>query len=226
MITASKDDAQILKRIAQWLENSYRNKMYLGGILYLHDISIKKFTGTARKNLELFSRLCGSAAISKVVLVTTCWGTSEQVHEDKREAELKSTHWGPLIRQGAEVQRFLRVVNDRDPAWQIIDIFLNRIAIPQKASTHESLQIQIELVDRHLIIPETEAGKELRYTLKQLLDIQKEAAALEAQLAKGGDSDAKAKLEEAKTKIQNLQVQIKSLGIPLPRRLLKVFGFL
>ncbi|KDR80545.1 hypothetical protein GALMADRAFT_115308 [Galerina marginata CBS 339.88] len=217
-----KEDVDILKSIAKWLENSYRKKMFLGGVLYLHDISIKKFTGTARRNLELFSRLCGEASVNKVVLVTTNWGVSSE-HEANREKELQSSHWKPLMNNGAKVHRFLR---DWNSAWDIIDVFLDRINTPRKAPVHAALQIQMELVDRHLIIPETQAGKELRYTLKQILEIQKEAAELEAVLAKGEDPSAKEKLEEAQKNMQKLQEQIQALKIPLPRRLRRLFGFL
>ena len=203
---------------------SYRNKMLLGGILYLHDISIKKFTGTARRNLELFSRLCGSAAISKVVLVTTCWSQPDQDLEKRRQDELTSSHWKSLIHEGAQVKKFYK--GSQDSAWDIVDVFLERIPKHRKQTLSDILQIQSELVDQHLIVPETEAGKELRYSLQQLLEIQREAAEFEARLAKKGDTDAKVKLDEAQEKMKNIRQQIKNLGVPLPRRIRRFFGLL
>jgi len=196
--------------------------MTLCGVLYLHDISIKKFTGTARRNLEMFSRLVGEPAVNKIVLVTTNWGVSAE-HEANRAGELQSTHWKSLIDSGAEVHRFFK---DWNSAWDIIDVFLARVDTPQKLPVYQALKIQMELVDRHLMIPETAAGKELRYTLKQILEIQKEAAELEEVLAGGGDPTAKAKLEEAQKQMQQLQEQIKALKISLPRRLRRLFGLL
>lgn len=46
-------DAEILKRIAEWLEKSYHDHaVVLAGVIYLHDISHDRFSGTARRNLE------------------------------------------------------------------------------------------------------------------------------------------------------------------------------
>ena len=188
--------------------------MFLGGVLYLHDISVKKFTGTARKNLDLFSRLCGDAAIDKVLLVTTNWGVTKD-YEDQRETELKSTHWKFMMDNGAGTHQFRR---NWTSAWDIIDVVLERVET-QTRPDYRSLLIQMELVDRHLIIPETEAGKELRFTLKQILEIQREAAHPDA-LA--GD----AAIEEAQEKIRKLQEQIKDLKISLPRRLRRLLHLL
>ena len=190
--------------------------MFLGGVLYLHDISVKKFTGTARRNLDLFSRLCGDAAIEKVLLVTTNWEVSKD-YADQREAELKSTHWKFMVDRGAGTHRFRR---NWTSAWDIIDVVLERVETPQPQSDYQSLLIQMELVDRHMIIPETEAGKELRFTLKQILEIQREAAHPDA-LA--GDAAA---IKEAQEKIQKLQEQIKDLKISLPRRLRRLLHLL
>lgn len=50
--------------------------MMFGGAIYLHDISSKRFSGTAKRNLDIFSHLCGEAAVDTVVLVTDALGSA------------------------------------------------------------------------------------------------------------------------------------------------------
>ncbi|KDR82113.1 hypothetical protein GALMADRAFT_135478 [Galerina marginata CBS 339.88] len=99
-------DTVILRRIAEWLEKSYGDNMILGGVLYLHDISNDRFSGTARRNLEMFQHLCGNDALSKVVLGTTKWGRIPQEFSISQEKELKEVHWKTLLKKGSTVCRF------------------------------------------------------------------------------------------------------------------------
>lgn len=213
-------DAVILRRIAEWLEKSYRQNMVLGGVLYLHDISNDRFSGTARRNLEMFQHLCGDAALSKVVLGTTKWKRTPVDIGVSHEKELKEVHWKPLINKGSTVRRF---VDDRQSAMSFVEGILQNLKRRETMDTF--LQIQEEIAVDHKIIPETKAGKELRYTLQEVLEMQKQMVNLEASIAEGGDEDAQRKLEETQKKMETLVTQIKDLKIPFKRRVRSLFGF-
>ncbi|KAF8885389.1 P-loop containing nucleoside triphosphate hydrolase protein [Gymnopilus junonius] len=216
-----KGDAEILKKIADWLETSYKkNKAVLGGVIYLHDISNDRFTGTARRNLEMFQHLCGQDAFSKVILGTTKWGRTEKAIADAHQKELKELHWKSLAIKGARVLPFL---DTRASAWSFVDNLVSNLTRQRLGKVY--LQIQRELGDEKKIVPETEAGKELRFTLKEVLEMQQKMADLEKSMAAGGDEQARSQLQEAEEKIQKLAVQIKALKIPLSRRLRRIFGF-
>jgi len=182
--------------------------MPIGGVLYLHDISLKRFTGTARRNLEMFRRLCGEDALGKVVFVTTGWQTDALDDRERREEQLKSSHWKPMIDEGANTRRF---VGTGDSSWEILKIFLEHA---DSLAGMDSLLIQQEVVDRQLPVPDTEAGKALLSALQESLNVYKnmqlEAAA--------GDPEARAKLDETK---RTLEEQIQTLKGSLPQRLLK-----
>ena len=45
--------------------------MKLGGVIYLQSIADKRMMGTTRRNLDMFSQLCGDKALARVVLGTT-----------------------------------------------------------------------------------------------------------------------------------------------------------
>ena len=206
---------------------SRRNGALVGGILYLHDISAKRFTGTARQSLHMFSRLCGYHAMPRTVLVTTKWPSDDNVVLERREEEMKGEHWKTLIEKGLDVRRFQQ---NRDSAWGIISHLLEGIpsTLLQVNDIDEriDLQIQAELIKLRMAIPETEAGQELRYTLKQLLKMQQEAVALEESFARTGDREAQTNLENIRATIGKLQDQVKDLKLrlSLPKRLLRVFG--
>ena len=97
--------------------------MTIGGILYLHDISNKRFIGTARMNFIMFRHLCGGAAFDRVIIGTTNWGVDAFDRDQQHEGEMRVEHWSTLLEQGAVVRRFLR---SSASAWDILNIFLQR----------------------------------------------------------------------------------------------------
>ncbi|KAF8884207.1 P-loop containing nucleoside triphosphate hydrolase protein [Gymnopilus junonius] len=212
----AKSDVLILKKIAEWLEKSYmKDGAILGGVIYLHDVSLDRFTGTAQRNLDMFQALCGQGALSKVILGTTKWGRISDRRAQAHEDELKRDHWKTLIAEGAKVRSF-KHRNDTESAWRFIDIV---VALVKKEDLNEVyLQIQRELGDEKKLIPETDAGKALRATLKEILDMEKQVAGLERNMAEGGDDRAQAKLLEAEEQINRLLKQIDDLKVPLSRR--------
>ena len=137
--------------------------MVIVGVLYLHDISLKRFTHTARQNLGLFYRMCGGSAISQAVLATTNWGTIPQDIFKQHEVEMRNCHWKTLIEQGAEVRRFL---NNSASAWEILSVCLERIDSQKRKPI--PLLIQRELVDEGKTVAETSAGRFLRKVEERL----------------------------------------------------------
>ena len=161
----------------------------------------------------------------RTVLVTTNWPLDRNAVLEEREAEMKGEHWKMLIEKGLEVCRFQR---NQSSAWSIINLLLQSIPSIRDADDRQDLQIQSELIDRGMVIPETEAGQELRYTLKQLLKMQQEAVALEESFARNGDREAQTNLENIRATIGKLQDQVKDLKvrISLQVRFLRMFGII
>ena len=119
--------------------------MTIGGVLYLHDISNKCFTGTARMNLMIFRHLCEDAVFDKVIIGTTNWGVNAFDRDQQREEEMRAEHWSTLLEQGAEVRRFLR---SSASAWDILNIFLQRSDNARRfAQDVYPLQIQREMIE-------------------------------------------------------------------------------
>lgn len=87
----TRSDTEVLREIAGWLNDSYKNRVLLQGIIYLHRIADVRMQGSAKKNLLMFKKLCGEDALKKVVLATTMWDKVPQRQAEEREKQLIET---------------------------------------------------------------------------------------------------------------------------------------
>jgi len=115
-------------------DDSYNNEMKLGGVIYLHDISLSRMLGTTRKNLEVFQKLCGDDTFRSVILGTTNWGDVSKEVGDMRIQHLRDNYWRDMLDHGSKVFKF---EDSSKSAWTMVDsiVELNR-------SRSEVLQIQ------------------------------------------------------------------------------------
>jgi len=144
----SRSDVEIFEEIANLLATQYILGLKLKGIVYLHRITDNRMQGSARKNLELFSRLVGDAALSNVVLVTTMWGNVQDEYEaNRRDNELRSEYWCDMIDKGSSATRFH---GSKASAEAILAQLL--------AKKDVVLKVQHELVDQDMRLNETSAG--------------------------------------------------------------------
>ena len=160
----------------------------------------------------MFRSLCGEDILDNVVLGTTKWELNmpdSALHHDQLVAE----YWRPFLDKGAKAIRIQGTVSAR----KVIDAIISPGA--QKVAKEIVLQIQREMVDKKKIIPETEAGKELRFTLQQVLDMQKKLLRMDSH----GDEALRAQHQEAEEKVKLLVGQIQHLKIPLSRQLRSFF---
>lgn len=73
-----RTESDVLKEIAFWLTKAYASNVPLSGIIYLHNISAPRWTGSTRRGLAFLKSLCGSENYESVVLSTTMWDTVPQ----------------------------------------------------------------------------------------------------------------------------------------------------
>jgi hypothetical protein len=152
-------DMKVLETVATHLGLAYANKVPLNGIIYLHRISDVRLQGSARKNLRMFRKLCGPDNLKSVVLATTMWSKVTSEEGEARELELKtrSDFWGELIGKGCTVMRHS---NDSESARRIVDYIVD---------LHHPvvLDIQKEMIDKHMKLDETNAGMEVEADLQE-----------------------------------------------------------
>jgi len=192
----------------------YREKKTLGGVIYLHDVSHNRFTGTLRRSLDMFNHLIGEAALKNVLIGVTHLDRATDEELEKRVYQMKTDHWRPMIEAGSLLSEFHNTHESAVMFIQsIVDIMVHNTI----------LQIQSEIVDDGKIIPETRAGRHLRYTLQEVLEMQKKMAAFDQCMAKDGDTDAAERLRDTRDKLSSLTAQIQRLKVPVSRKLKRMF---
>ncbi|KAI6006735.1 hypothetical protein EDC04DRAFT_974151 [Pisolithus marmoratus] len=159
-------DAQILRQIAHWLNATYKKNIKLSGVLYLHRISDNRVSGTPLRNYNMFKELCGKENFKNVILVTTMWDEVTEEVGSAREKELQSDFWGSMISLGSTIHRFDGTM---ESAWKII----NSLSVAPPVQ-RRPLQIQREMVDKHMPLHRTAAGRAVMATLTGLISGAKE----------------------------------------------------
>lgn len=169
----------------------------------------------------MFTKLCGDGATSHVVLATTMWGKVKPGVGEKREVELRTKFWEPMLRLGSKTNRF---EDTPDSAWGIIDE-----AVSGKQQDGPLL-LQEELVDLNRRLSETEAGKTLYTGLQKLIVEQKEVIRKLREEASHEQNqqlvrELTMQYEELETSLAATFEQLKEMKIPFGRRLRMLFTF-
>jgi hypothetical protein len=200
------NDADILYDIGSWLETMYdsygrKGETKLAGIVYLHDISLSRFEST-RKTLDVFQKLCGEDALKRVVFCTTKWSDIYEEDGERRTGNLKESYWKEMIESGSTVHKF---EDSQESAWDVIAPIIEEDRIGKM----DPLQIQEELVEAKKLIPYTEAGRQLQYSLDQLLKILERAA-----------SKDPSRRKELGAQIAAIRDQMRAMRVPVTQRIL------
>ncbi|KAG6864616.1 hypothetical protein C0991_008264 [Blastosporella zonata] len=206
-------DREILRRISVWLAQSYDARMKMAGVIYLYDISTKRWQGSMARNFEVFEKLCGQAASRKVVLVTSMWDQVSQAKGQEREQELKNEYWKDMIKNGSAVHRGNL---DRMAAQDTVDFLLAKEAM-------YPLQIQKELGDINKTLGDTDAVRHLSVALQALLKSREESAPLLREAT--ADPVLSQLILENDTKIRSvLEEIVDKTRLEIPQRILRLFG--
>jgi hypothetical protein len=106
--------------LSELCSRSYKHKIVLRGIIFLHSIADHRVSATQSRNLQEVLTLCGSkitVAPQNVILVTTQWDRVKKNIGESREKQLKTEKWKELIMAGCQVERFHRT---HESAWEIV----------------------------------------------------------------------------------------------------------
>lgn len=193
---SKKNEGEILHNITGELARLYSSDIPISGVIYIHDITAEKLTGTAQRYLNMFEKIVGPNALRNVTLLTTKWDRMPQDYNENKEKMLKDGPWKKLIRHGASV-RSIGLTYGRAAYETIVKELLRNVAA--------TLQIQQELVDQQLPLNETTAGRMLDEQIreatedlrKKLDEVDQELAAAKAQHGRGIE-ELRQSLEEDK----------------------------
>lgn len=134
----------------------YEKGSKLAGLIYIHRISDRRFSGIAGRNFKIFRELCGETSLKNVVLLTNMWDEVTRGVGEAREGELASTFLKPALDKGARIARHH---NTEQSAHDAIRRIMDNHPIV--------LQIQREIVDEHKDISSTAAGEAINTELAE-----------------------------------------------------------
>lgn len=171
----NRSDTVILEKLMDFMRESWEEKMLLSGVIYLHDLTEARMTGSNVTNLRMFRSLCGGDGLRNVFLTLTKWNETPLEDAERRQRELESPggFWGPYLAGGSKICRFM---NTKESAEDLVrEILRGRRFIPQ---------IQEETM-KGKSVKQTEAGSLLNKALDELREAHaKETEALKAELAR------------------------------------------
>jgi len=186
----TKSDTDILKKIAAFLATTYENGTKLSGVVYIHRISDRRFTGIAGRNFKILREICGDTSLKNVVLMTNMWGEVSHEVGEARERELGSNFLKPALDKGA---RMVRHHNTKQSAYDVIcQIMSNHPVV---------LQIQHELVDQHKDVSNTAAAEAINRDLKEAAERH------EAELRRAQEETARAMRERDEAMRREIEEQ-------------------
>lgn len=152
-------DAEVLAKISRFLTAQRRLDIKLKGVLFLHDINTVRFSGSHKRYLDTFRKICGEEAYKNVALVTTMWGGEDHGVKLKREAELQTGPWKDFKAKGADVFQYN---GSPGMARTIVGHMLRKDNVV--------LKMQTELSSAHDMLDHTTAGAALAFQLDERLE--------------------------------------------------------
>ena len=168
----------------------------IAGVIYMSD---NCSSGIARRNFNMFHKICGESTWRNVVIVTNMLEDAPQDINETRERELHGDSFELALDRGA---RIVQHQNTVESAHNIIQMIVaNRPVV---------FQIQRELVDQQKDIVDTTAGKIINRELKQQIRRhQAELWMLQEEMARTSRKDeTRRKLEGEAKRLQEQMAEI------------------
>ncbi|RYC60016.1 hypothetical protein CHU98_g6190 [Xylaria longipes] len=200
----NRSDTEVLDAIATWLGDSYKNKILLHGIIYLHRICDIRMQGSAKRNLLTFKELCGEKALGKVILATTMWDKVTEEEGARREKELQERpeFWGWMLSKGSS---YYRLDDTLDSKRQIVRLLADH---DEPIAT----DIQKQLVDQLCRLDETSVGREVQSELireREKWEREREEIKIQVEKAiKQKDREAHEALEEERERFTSMTKKV------------------
>ena len=141
------------------MKDAYEDKAKLTGVIYLHRISDLRMGNSSYKNLRMFRSLCGTKALSHVILATTMWDKVSSEEGAAREGELlrDDRFWGQMKAAGSIVKRYHGTAGE---AMAMVNELVQKSRVV--------LRIQEEVAVQNKKLVDTKAGKEINEALGDL----------------------------------------------------------
>lgn len=181
---SQRDDEEVYRELARWMEKSFRKGQLLNGLLYLQAVNVPRQRGSQIRNLLMFKKLCGSNNFKNIILGLSFCDMEAEATIRSHQQELTNTWgwWGEMVSKGSRIER---VPYQRDDCIRLLSQFA-----PQRKVT---LRVQEEIVKQGRSVDDTEAAKTIAHK-QELTKIRAEEAIKFASL----QAEHERKMQQAK----------------------------
>lgn len=189
------------------------------GVVFLHDISEVRFSGSQRKTLEILRALCGESRMGNVIVGTMRWspeGSAKFKKEEAREQTFLGEHWDGIYKT-----RRWKTEHDIHVPTQIVTDLLEKPPVILLAQ-EEILDAVGDTTVGRLLVPEARAEVEKlqRETAEKKQQLEEQMAKnsaeaeklrreLERQRKTAGANVDKDKLEQLQRELADREKKIK-----------------
>jgi len=179
--------------------------MEVAGVVYIYPVYPGRITRSERANMKIFQKICGPGGLSKIMLTTSRWDICPQDLGAMREAEIWKSFWADetSFRPDQETMS-ARLLDSPESARDVVERILTHL----EEIEFGPLGLQREMVDKGRSLQQTDAARELRRKILQLIQ----------------ESKLKQDSPEVRRRAKELADQAKALQIPLSQRVQSFFS--
>ncbi|KAH7921537.1 hypothetical protein BV22DRAFT_1132205 [Leucogyrophana mollusca] len=138
--SSTRDDADTLKRMIEWLEHRPQGTK-LVGFIYPHEITQTRIDLSPAVVTPMKFRP-QAGVLRNIVLATTKWSEVLSDVGQRYESQLTETYWKDLLLQRMQTTRF---TDTRESAWEIIDLVLQQESVDSSLLEQELVQVMTRL---------------------------------------------------------------------------------
>jgi hypothetical protein len=136
------------------LVEKQKNDNPIIGIIYLHDITNPRLSGSTLKTLKILQQFCGEENYPKIVFATTMWQDARHAPQgekaaERRHKELERDFWDPMFKFHGGV--LTHPVDGADSARKVVDHLLEILDRLLESDRERPFQILREIAENESI---------------------------------------------------------------------------
>ncbi|KAK0622806.1 P-loop containing nucleoside triphosphate hydrolase protein [Immersiella caudata] len=155
-----RPDTNVLQSIVNRLWQLHNGGNPVHGVIYLHNITNPRLSGTGVKALKILEQLVGTENYGKIVFATTMWEEARYSPQggkdtDQWRDELERDFWKTIFTDKCGVMK--HECNEGSSAQKVLDYLLSQLETLPELDCEKPFRILQEMVDERMPIEKTGA---------------------------------------------------------------------
>jgi hypothetical protein len=215
---SKREETEILEEICYWLSTAYGSsgaqdsqRFLLSGIIYLHPLTEKRWTGSSQRSIDFLKALCGPENYGCLRLTTTFWDQTAPNEGIQHERQLinASERWCDIVRVGGR-QAVARHDAGFRSAIRIVDSIIQQ-------DVKYALRIQKQMAQPGTTLLETDVGRLASTTWEQdIAAFNENINEARMEIANVRASETQRELNALRSKLADREAAIAALTLDRP----------